>query len=359
MKSNFKPKLTFRKKLAIVGFALYLTFILLSAVPYIAESQFRSRAPMDKTYRYDLVFPKDGEQSHYVVERYDTAEDGEITLVYYTDSHTLDVDTINLKKITIDCESVYEDESMDVFKQSPGTNEYYIEYFKSEHDLFVVTVTADNKIEELRFKNAPEPSMVFVNDEEYEPKDKGIEWWVAELNWSYEGQDIVLTHVPKGVTEVKLYFEEKKNPVAAFTMTGVTQSTDKTKIFAEINDTVKFDGSSSSTENTEGKIVKYSWSFGDDSYKTGKTADHKYTQKGTFDVTLTVTDDLDLKGATTKKITIVEEDAIDRDGDGMPDWWEEMYGLDPDVDDAGDDEDNSLRKLLILNDTRSLSDSTI
>ena len=37
---------------------------------------------------------------------------------------------------------------------------------------------------------------------------------------------------------------------------------------------------------------------------------------------------------------LVAGDSTDTDGDGLPDWWEELYGLDPDLADSGSDFDN-------------------
>ena len=178
-----KSKLSYRKKIAILGFALYLTFILLSSIPYIAESQLRSRqAEMDDSYVYHLKFPTDGAQSHYVVERYDDTTIGKIELTYTTASHTLQVETTNLKKLTIDCNSIYYDESLKVFKKQATSEKYYFAYFAEEHDLFTVNVKTDLEIEELRFKYAPEPVLVYVDD---------IEWWETELNNQNERSDIV------------------------------------------------------------------------------------------------------------------------------------------------------------------------
>jgi serine protease len=41
----------------------------------------------------------------------------------------------------------------------------------------------------------------------------------------------------------------------------------------------------------DGTIVEYRWDFGDNAIGAGQTAQHTYTQTGTYTVTLTVTDD--------------------------------------------------------------------
>ncbi len=52
---------------------------------------------------------------------------------------------------------------------------------------------------------------------------------------------------------------------------------------------VEFDGSGSS--DSDGSIVSYDWSFGDGATGSGVKPTHTYTSKGTYNVTLTVTDD--------------------------------------------------------------------
>ncbi|MDH7555836.1 MAG: PKD domain-containing protein [Candidatus Methanosuratincola sp.] len=64
---------------------------------------------------------------------------------------------------------------------------------------------------------------------------------------------------------------------------------------------VSFDGSGSS--DPDGKIVSYSWDFGDGYTGTGATVTHTYTAKGTYTARLTVADD---KGATaTASVTVM------------------------------------------------------
>ncbi|MEJ2395262.1 MAG: PKD domain-containing protein [Candidatus Thiodiazotropha sp.] len=56
-----------------------------------------------------------------------------------------------------------------------------------------------------------------------------------------------------------------------------------------VGGTVQFDGSGSS--DADGSIVSYDWSFGDGTTGSGVKPTHSYDSKGTYNVTLTVTDD--------------------------------------------------------------------
>ncbi len=60
----------------------------------------------------------------------------------------------------------------------------------------------------------------------------------------------------------------------------------------------------SASSDSDGTIVDYSWTFGDGATATGATAAHAYASAGTYNVTLTVTDDGGATGAATKSITL-------------------------------------------------------
>ena len=64
-----------------------------------------------------------------------------------------------------------------------------------------------------------------------------------------------------------------------------------------------FDGSFS--YDRDGEIISYEWDFGDGTTENGETAIHKYCEIGTYNVTLTVTDDDGLKDNITKSAEII------------------------------------------------------
>ena len=65
---------------------------------------------------------------------------------------------------------------------------------------------------------------------------------------------------------------------------------------------VQFDGSASF--DPDGTIVAYDWDFGDGNTGNGPTPSHTYAADGTYNVTLTVTDDGAVTGTTTTTATI-------------------------------------------------------
>jgi len=66
--------------------------------------------------------------------------------------------------------------------------------------------------------------------------------------------------------------------------------------------TVELDASASN--DTDGTIDSYSWDFGDGPTDAGVTAEHTYSTAGTYEVTLTVTDDDGAEGTTSQDVTV-------------------------------------------------------
>jgi PKD repeat protein len=72
---------------------------------------------------------------------------------------------------------------------------------------------------------------------------------------------------------------------------------------AEVGETVTFDASGSSWTND---ITSFAWNFGDGSTADAIQIDKVYNAAGVYNVTLTLTDNKGLQGATNKQITIVQ-----------------------------------------------------
>lgn len=65
-----------------------------------------------------------------------------------------------------------------------------------------------------------------------------------------------------------------------------------------------FDGSASS--DTDGTISSFDWNFGDGSTASGEAVSHDYTSEGTFNVTLTVTDDGGATDSATQSVAVTD-----------------------------------------------------
>jgi PKD repeat protein len=71
-----------------------------------------------------------------------------------------------------------------------------------------------------------------------------------------------------------------------------------------VNDQVVFNGSGS-TATPPRRIVSYEWQFGDSTASsTGMIVSHKFTKAGSFNVTLTVTDDAGNTNTSTQTVTV-------------------------------------------------------
>jgi PKD repeat protein len=110
-------------------------------------------------------------------------------------------------------------------------------------------------------------------------------------------------------------------PTAAF-----TSSADKLA--------ASFDGSGSS--DPDGSIVSWDWNFGDGNVGAGASVSHTYTQAGTFQVSLTVTDDQGLTATTTQSIAVVANVAPSASFDAT------KAGLDLAVVSTGNDPDGQI-----------------
>ena len=77
------------------------------------------------------------------------------------------------------------------------------------------------------------------------------------------------------------------------------------KIQAEVNEQINFDGSGSS--DGDGSVQSYAWSFGDGATSTQQTAGHSYAQAGAYTVSLTVTDNEGGTGQATTQVTVLAE----------------------------------------------------
>jgi predicted outer membrane repeat protein len=71
-----------------------------------------------------------------------------------------------------------------------------------------------------------------------------------------------------------------------------------------VREEVEFDASRAEDPNPNGRIVKYSWDFGDSNEAEGRQVRHTYTTPGEYTVTLTVTDNHGLSDSNDKTLKV-------------------------------------------------------
>src|SRR5690606_41790155 len=85
---------------------------------------------------------------------------------------------------------------------------------------------------------------------------------------------------------------------------------------------VEVDGSGSS--DADGTVTSYAWDFGDGGGASGVTASHTYGEAGTYEVTLTVTDDEGATASLTQEVSVsaeVRPVAVDAFGRSVSNGW--------------------------------------
>ncbi|MCK5559875.1 MAG: PKD domain-containing protein [Thermoplasmata archaeon] len=292
-----------KRSILMVLYAIYIAFILVSIVPYIAEHQTRHK--MDgEDFVYHIVFEEDGDDvAHYFeVVRADNSTPGILDLTYYPSTHVLDVDVINIQELVIDSESIYKDEAEVIVGANYADDpDYYKDWF-IDQEVFTVKVISDTIMTRLEFNDIPIPVSVLVDNEE---------WWKTNTNWKQlDDDDFEITKVPEGSTTVVIYFKGDKPmipPNAEFTISDHVVPIDKD---------VVFDASESTDDGT---IDYYIWDFGDSSEPESTTIDniiHSYSTPDNYTVSLTVIDDDNLDDTASKSIIVVISDE-DNDQDGV------------------------------------------
>jgi len=274
------------RTLKILAIALYITFLLLSTIPFMAD---RTVEPyMKESYEYHLRYPRDGRQTHYYVERADKSEIGKIDLTYTTSTNSLNVETTNIEVLHIFCRSMYEDECRDVYGIDPSDNSNFYKWYFIEKNHFIVSIESDHKIKELSFIDMPVPYQVIVN---------GLKWFEGRQYNYTNNYGVVLSHVPSGLTHVDIYFKTNDNnkPYAQFTA-------DKT--ITNIDTLINFNASKSG--DIDGEIIAYIWDFGDGSNSGGVLNAHSYSEPGIYGVILTVRDNDFLIDQAFMNITVVK-----------------------------------------------------
>lgn len=124
--------------------------------------------------------------------------------------------------------------------------------------------------------------------------------WEVEQGVKLKGEKVSYTYKKPGVYQVKLKITDDKG-AEDFHYTTVTVNSKPIPVIAEIprvapNEIVNFDGSLS--EDKDGKIIAANWDFGDGNKGRRFKTTHKFKESGRYNVTLTVTDNLNVENSS-------------------------------------------------------------
>jgi PKD repeat protein len=135
---------------------------------------------------------------------------------------------------------------------------------------------------------------------------------ITSWSWSFgdqtpNGIGSIVSHsyATAGTYQVTLTITDNNSQTSTITKTIVVTSNNPPT--ADFTSTVtglsvNFNGGLSS--DSDGTINSYSWNFGDSQTGTGSNPSHTYSVAGTYNVILTVTDNLGATGTITKAITV-------------------------------------------------------
>ncbi|MCF7875899.1 PKD domain-containing protein, partial [Candidatus Bipolaricaulota bacterium] len=109
----------------------------------------------------------------------------------------------------------------------------------------------------------------------------------------YNSDGISINLSPGEEEEITLTLEEQnKPPSASYTFSPSNPKTNQAVMF------------NSASSDPDGTIDDYSWTFDDDSTSSSKNPTHTYTEPGTYEVELTVTDNNGATDSTTRQVKV-------------------------------------------------------
>ena len=101
----------------------------------------------------------------------------------------------------------------------------------------------------------------------------------------------------------------------AFTLTrgAAPPNQPPTARFTSSNEGLTVDLDATGSSDSDGGVASYTWAFGDGQAGAGVTPEHTYANAGTYDVTLTVTDDAGATGSVTHQVSVATEQVVASD----------------------------------------------
>ena len=200
-------------------------------------------------------------------------------------------------------------------------------YAKNEMSEFEVTAVADGCSIRLDWTSASDSSDVYY---EIRRKDAdGTEKYIAttranELSYTDSGLYPLKEYAYSVVAHDENMYTAKSNTTniksGNDTIAPIAHAGNSSVIIAE--QTIKFDGSRSSDNFG---IKEYLWDFGDGTTGTGKISEHAYSTAGTYNVTLTVTDESGNSDTDTLTVTVYDKNhcmvrikVTDDSGEALP-----------------------------------------
>ena len=111
-------------------------------------------------------------------------------------------------------------------------------------------------------------------------------------------------YTAEGTYDVKLTVTDNGGRTASKTIPVEVVNQAPVAAFTPTTSELSLSVAAGASSDPDGSITSYAWEFGDGAVGSGVTADHTYATSGTYQVTLTVTDDLGRTGSVTKPVTV-------------------------------------------------------